>query len=419
MKKHYLLLGIWLAISLVIRLYRLGTPDSYYFDEVYHVVTAKAYAENNPAGYEWWHAAPEPGTAYEWLHPPLGKLFMAAGIKLFGATAWAWRFPGVLFGIGIIWLTYWIGAKATKKPSLGLLAALLVSLDGLLLAQSRIGMNDIYVTFFMLAAVGSYVFAWQDSNYRWLAVSSVMTGLAISTKWSGIFVLGMVGVLELCRWLITGRKWWSRVPRLLVAYLLIPAIMYILSYGQFWLQGHTWNQFEELHRQIWWYQTHLEATHPYQSRAWEWPLMLRPVWYYVDYLPDGRTENIYNLGNPLLLWIGLVAQIGIILSLIVDRKKPWFCPEFVWVIAYAVSWLPWIVSPRIMFFYHYAPAIPFLALGLANYCHNNLSTVGGKWLVGGMLVAIGLSFVWLLPIWIGLPLTPANLSLRFWLSTWK
>lgn len=407
------------------RLYRLDYPNKYYFDEVYHAVTAKAYAVNNPAGYEWWHPAPEPDTAYEWLHPPVGKLMMAAGIAVFGPTAWAWRFPGVLFGVGIIWLTYWIGAKVSKKQLMGMMAAFFVSMDGLLIAQSRIGMNDIYVTFFMLAAIGSYVFSWQTylekpliSN-KWLLVSSLMTGLAVSTKWSGIFVIGGIGIFELYRWHTMGKKWWGRVPRLMVAYLLMPVLIYILSFGQFWLQGHTLDQFKELHRQIWWYQTHLEATHPYQSQAWEWPLMLRPVWYFVDYLPDGKVINIYNLGNPMFFWFGLLAQIGLLLEIITVKKRKKLPSKFIWLSAYLVSWLPWAWSPRIMFSYHYAPAIPFLALGLANFCDDYLHFTWGKWMVWGIIGSIALCFIWFLPIWIGIPLTRPELDLRFILPTWQ
>jgi len=411
MKKRGLLLLI-LLFALLTRLYRLAIPDKYYFDEVYHAVTAKAYAVNNPAGYEWWHKAPEPGTAYEWLHPPLAKLFMAGGIRLFGSSAWAWRFPGVLFGVGVIWLTYEIGKLITKKESVGLLAAGLASLDGLLLAQSRIGMNDIYVTFFILAAVLCYVKAYPDKK-RWLWVAGIMTGLAISTKWSGIFVWIMVGLWDMWRWSKDGRKWWRRVPRLIAVFILLPAVIYILSYSQFWIQGHSVSQFYELHQQIWWYQTNLKATHSYQSKAWEWPLMIRPVWYYVDY-QDNRVGNIYNMGNPLIMWLGLAAQLMLVIDLVgkVFKRKLKFEPELVLPIGFFASWTPWLFSPRIMFFYHYTPAIPFLALALANKSDK-------AWKAGTVVLCAGLMFLWLWPLWTGIPLSHTSSQWRFLLPSWK
>lgn len=427
MKKHWAIV-IVLILSAVIRLYRLDYPTKYYFDEVYHVVSAKAYAVNNPAGYEWWHKAPEPGTAYEWLHPPIAKLFMALGIVIFGESSWSWRFPGVVFGVGVIGLVYWLGIITSKKKWVGLVAAIFASLDGLLLSQSRIGMNDIYVTFFMLAAVAGYILA-QSSQIknkvvtnRWWWFSGIMTGLAVSTKWSGVFVCLMVLVWEMGQWRMLRAKWWKRVPRLIATYLLLPAIIYVLSYGQFWLQGHTLGQFKELHEQIWWYQTNLKATHSYQSKAWEWPLMIKPVWYFVDYLDDGKVANIYNIGNPILLWFGLMAQISILIKLVTKIKKPTkkTSAEEYWLIGYLMSWTPWLLSPRIMFFYHYIPAIPFLALGLATWCekHKDNGTLG-KWMVGLIGVSIAITFVWLLPIWIGLPLSKEGLNLRFWLTSWR
>lgn len=62
--------------------------DSAYFDEIYHPRTA------------WEHIRGiEP---YEISHPPLGKLIMGVGIRLFGMTPFGWRFMGTLFGVGML-----------------------------------------------------------------------------------------------------------------------------------------------------------------------------------------------------------------------------------------------------------------------------------------------------------------------------
>ena len=77
----------------------------------------------------------------------------------------------------------------------------------------------------------------------------------MSTKWSGVFTIGMVGVWELLLWLKTGREWLTRLPKLILIFGFLPLVIYVASYTQFWLQGHTVQQFGELHNQIWWYQT--------------------------------------------------------------------------------------------------------------------------------------------------------------------
>lgn len=423
-RNHIILFGI-LLVALVIRLVNLGTPPEYYFDEVYHAVTAKAYAINNPAGYEWWHNAPEPGTAYEWLHPPIAKLFMAISWKFLGQTAWAWRFPGVIFGLGVIALTYWVSLLLIKNKKLSQLAAFFASVDGLLLAQSRVGMNDIYVTFFMLASVGAYIKSRAKSEIYlifdnpWIWLSGLCAGLAMSTKWSGVFTIGMIGTWELVYWYQLGSNWLKRLPALIVIFGLLPLATYVLSYGQFWLQGHSVEQFVELHNQIWWYQTHLEATHSYQSKAWEWPLVLRPVWLWVKYFDNDTIANIYNLANPLLAWLGLLSIITLLPSVRIFKESSTVNPLHVILGAYAWSWMPWLMSPRIMFFYHYTPAIPWLCIAFAYLLVENENLPFGKEVTIAGITLVTVAFIWLLPIWLGIPLRSDWWPWLFWLSSWK
>ena len=78
-----LLLSVFL-FAFVTRVYRLSQPSSYYFDEVYHAVTAKLVARGDERAFEWWNEAPEPDTAVDWLHPPLAKYTQALGMLVFG-----------------------------------------------------------------------------------------------------------------------------------------------------------------------------------------------------------------------------------------------------------------------------------------------------------------------------------------------
>src|SRR3989344_4463083 len=128
-KKEIIITLIIVLLSFLIRLYRLDIPHEWSFDEVYHALSAEAYALNDPRGYEWFNSSPK-DLAWEWLHPPIGTLFAAL-------TVWLLiRFGEKLFG------SFWIGAVAGG----------LYALDGLSFVQSRTGMNDIYVTFFVVLA---------------------------------------------------------------------------------------------------------------------------------------------------------------------------------------------------------------------------------------------------------------------------
>jgi len=447
-----LILALILCFAWVTRVYRLEVPKTYYFDEVYHAFTAEAYSRNDPAGYEWWHTSPIQGTAYEWLHPPISKLLMGLSIHTFGNISYAWRLPSAIFGILVIAAIYWLTVSLTQKREIGLLAAFLGSLDGLLLTQSRIAMNDIFVTFFVLMALAYYWKWWLQSipgsaagaTRSWdlsLWLSGVFTGLAVSTKWSGVFVVGIVGLWEIMMAgfgigkLISDRKLITkpqkiieslkqtlfrgvmRVVKLLLVFGVLPVVIYVASYGQWWLQGHTWKQFGELHNQIWWYETNLKATHPYQSKPWQWVLDLKPVWFWVDYTQTGDIGNIYALANPAIAWLGLGAMAWLLIYGVMKKK-----PELVFVLlSYLAVWGPWTLSPRIMFFYHYTPAIPFLVIALA-YLVWWLWQTKRRWarVVATALIAIPvILFIYFFPHWTGIIVPVEWADQYYWFKSWK
>lgn len=421
-----IILLLILLCSYSVRLWRLSFPAEYYFDEVYHAFTADAYARNDPRGYEWWHTSPIEGTAYEWLHPPVSKLFMGLSIYLLGNNSFAWRLPSAVFGTLVIYATYLLARALSKKKSIGILAAFIVSLDGLLLTQSRIAMNDAFVTFFIIMALYCY---WifnariktnhkHDNTKATLALlgSGLLTGLAVSSKWSGVFILPVIGLWEIYETLVKKKYFRLQLwPALAIIYVIIPACIYVLSFTQFFLQGHTLEQFKHLHEQIWWYQTNLEATHPYQSRPWQWMLNLKPVWFFVRY-SEGQIANIYALANPAIAWLGLVAIAWSLYKGITKRIGRLFL-----VIAYFSVWAFWWFSPRIMFFYHYLPAIPLLSIALA-------WSIDDLWmkkqqlyylLAVGIVSLIVMNFVYFFPHWTAVSVPESFAQQFYWFESWR
>ncbi len=431
--------------SFLIRVIRLDIPHDWSFDEVYHALSAEAYALNDPRGYEWWNPSPK-DLAWEWLHPPIGKLLMAGSIKLFAkpyipesksapldaATTFAWRFPGTIFAALTVWLLIKFGKEMFGSFWIGAVAGALYALDGLSFVQSRTGMNDIYVTFFVaFSFYRLYLFLSQYPrrkliNLLWLGIA---TGFGVSTKWTGFYVVGII-FLWVTTFLLKKADWRNIVwAPILVG--LLPALIYFFSYGQWWLQGHTWKQFMELHQQIWWYQTGLKATHDYQSPALSWPILMRPVWFYVKYedvVKDGAKQlyigNIYSMGHPLIWWAGLVAIIYVFKQVIQriwkSTKSAPVLPFLIIATGYLGMFLPWAFSPRIMFMYHYLPSVPFLCLALA-YSLYQLKRTGstGKTAVNVYLVLVGLLFIYFYPHWSALPLPQPWVNQYYWLRSWK
>ncbi|MBP7774490.1 phospholipid carrier-dependent glycosyltransferase [Candidatus Woesebacteria bacterium] len=443
-----------LAFAFFSRVYRIHIPERYMFDEVYHAVTAKLIARNDLRAFEWWNPPPEANTAVDWLHPPLAKYAQAVSILMFGENTFGWRFSSVIFGVISIALLYLLIQKLTGSINIALLAAFLASLDGLLLVQSRIAMNDIHVTAAILGTLLMYTHYRKQKKPWQLFCTGILAGVSMGTKWSGVFSLGIIWTYELLEYLrselVSKAFFWNRLKRLFFVFwtrtillVLLPVCVYIASYGFMFYQGKDLIHLRDMHKQIWWYQTNLKATHPFESRPYQWFLDLRPVWMSVDY-NDSRVENIYAFGNPALFWLGDIAVVSTLLiwmhtiftGIFAFFKKKHAAvrksiastiaaflksPLFFMVFSYAAVWMPWQFSPRIMFFYHYTPAVPFLASILAYWLIKiwNISQLHTAAVVISV-ASIVLCFIMWYPHWTGLPVPVefAN-AVYFALPGWK
>ncbi len=401
---------LWLILifSFFTRLWNISYPPNFYFDEVYNAFTTLEISKGNKDAYEWFHTTPS-GTAYGWTHPPLAKLITAPGILIFGPTSFGWRIANVLIGTATIYLIYKISQLLLSK-NYSLLAAALAATDGLLLIQSRINMNDIVATFFILLSFWAFIkYQLYPSRLSLLRLGAIL-GLLISTKWTGLYAIALFGI-----WL--GIKEYpfklKRILLLIVALLVIPALIYLLSYSQYFILGGTWKNFLELQNQMWWYNTTLKATHTYQSDWWTWPFILRPVWYFVDYAGD-KIANIYAMGNPILWWLGIPAIFYTLYSAFETRSwRLWLV-----ICGFLAFWLPWARAPRIMFLYHYLPSVPFLAIALA-YSLSQISAQYRKYVIFALCTLSFGVFIYFYPHWTGIHISKNLADSYFWLPSWR
>lgn len=393
-KKHLkILLLLILAFSLLSRTAWLGSPKNEYFDEVYHAFTARQILNGNPKAWEWWNTPPE-GFAYEWTHPPLAKLGMVVGMLVFGENSFGWRIPGAIMGVGSVLLVYLIAKRIFKDELLAILSAGVFSLDGLPLVMSRIGMNDSYLLFFVLLCL--YLFLTDK-----LFLSAVAFGLAISSKWSGVWVLPILFVSHFV--------FKKKIKINYLWFLILPVVIYLATYLPMFLTGHGIDIFWGMQKQMWWYHTNLKATHPYTSSWWSWPLLIRPIYLYTSSEAGGVVSRIYAMGNPLIFWAGLASIIISFVYALKFRIKKLALIIF----SYLIFFVPWAASPRIMFLYHYLPSIPFLAIGLGYLLRRNL-----KLIVPVVAIAFIL-FLYFYPHWAGLTI-PLELDRSYyWFTPWR
>ena len=383
-----------LTFAFITRVFDLKSPPNEYFDEVYHAFTAKVmiHLDANKA-WEWWNTPPE-GFAYEWTHPPLAKLGMVAGMKIFGENSFGWRFPGAVLGTVSVFLIYLLGKHLFKDEAIGLLSAGVFSLDGLPLVMSRIGMNDSYLLCFTLLSI--YLFL-RQKNF----LSALAFGLAIASKWSAIWAIPILGII----WLKRKKKF--EVSNLW--FLVLPFAIYLLAYLQMFLTGHDLSVWWEMQKQMWWYHTGLRATHPYTSQWWSWPLLIRPIYLYTSDEVSGMVARIYAFGNPFVFWFGFFSIImSFIFSFVERNKKLGFI-----VFCYLIFFVPWALSPRIMFLYHYLPSIPFLAIATGYILRRN-----PKLIFAYLLICLFV-FIYFFPHWAGLQVPLWLDRSYYWVPSWR
>jgi len=122
-----------------------------------------------------------------------------------GNHAFAWRLPGVLAGALTAGLVFLLVRVLFRRRDLAVLAGILLLVDGMAFVQSRIAMNDVYVGLFIVAAYALFAALWTG---RWrspwafwvvLPVVGILLGLALASKWVGLYAIAGIVVLILGR----------------------------------------------------------------------------------------------------------------------------------------------------------------------------------------------------------------------------
>jgi dolichyl-phosphate-mannose--protein O-mannosyl transferase len=92
---------------------------------------------------------------------------------------------------------------------------------------------------------------------------------------------------------------------------------------------------------------------------------MKAVYLYVD---AASGAQIWMRATKVIFWGGVVALGGAVGRMVRGWRKwrvsPY--PELAFLVsAYLLVWVPWLLSPRIMFLYHYLPAVPVLCILIA------------------------------------------------------
>jgi dolichyl-phosphate-mannose-protein mannosyltransferase len=408
-RRTLVLLSVIALAAALFRLPGLGYPVEEYFDEVYHAKTALQYLHGEPPT--------------EWVHPPTAKLLVAVGVALFGYSPWAWRLAPALAGTLLAPVFFLLARRVLATERAALLATLLLLLDGVYLVQSRLAMTNVFAVLFQLLSALLLLRAAGEERLRLLpmARTGLALGLALSTRWTSLFAWGFLGLVFLAM-----RRGRARRPRELalgvIAFALVPAGVYLLSYVPWMRQGHTAWEVVTLQKAIWGYHANLDATHHYFSRWWTWPWIYRPTWYFFS-SDEGIVRGIVALGNPAVWWASVPVSAWALAT-----GVRWRDPRRVFAGAgFFLLYVPWGLSPRTLNFSHYLfEAIPYACLSLGIFLDRAWDGRHPLLTRSYVLMALAL-FLLFLPFLTAMPVPTSLWGYRFpwlggglwtWFPTW-
>ncbi|MGO4345977.1 phospholipid carrier-dependent glycosyltransferase [Paenibacillus sp. MCAF9] len=361
-----------------------------YFDEIYHARTAYEHMEHI--------------VAYENTHPPLGKIIIAIGIKLFGLNPFGWRIAGTLFGIAMLPVMYVFARRLFKTTVYAGVATALLAADFMHFTQTRIATIDVYGVFFIMLMFYFMHKYYSLSFYKVklsvtllpLFLAGLFFGIGVASKWivlyggAGLAIMLGLSLFERYKEYAAAKRVLKEnkkesgfsqdklqhiinvFPRYtiitlavcLVFYIVIPLVIYALSYIPVLTvmdEGYTLKSLVDYQKHMFSYHSKLVSTHPFSSSWWEWPFMKRPVWYYSgDNMAAGMKSTIVAMGNPLIWWAGIFAMAATIWMSIKRKDKAMYT---IW-IAFLAQYVPWMLVTRLTFLYHYFAMVPFIILSL-------------------------------------------------------
>jgi dolichyl-phosphate-mannose-protein mannosyltransferase len=342
------------GLALALRLYHLGSPKTQMFDEAYYPNDAASYLR---AGVEGHFSVPNPtgkGDPYRSLeyatHPPLGKWMIAVGEQIFGFTPVGWRIASAICGALTVLILCRLVRRMTGSTALGMLAGILLSLDGLHLTLSRIGILDVLLSFWLVAALACLVADRDDGRRRiadrlahgtrwagprlgvrwWRIGAGACLGCAGAVKWSAAPFIVTFALLALL-WDSSSRRasgathpvratLWRDGPQAAATFVLLPLVIYVSSWSGWFAGGAGFGHGRDWHADVngrnpvataraWWHyhsdtlEFHTTLTNPgthheYESKPFGWLVLSRPVLFAYDTVKAGDSLDGQTCNTP-------------------------------------------------------------------------------------------------------------------------
>lgn len=414
--------------------------NSTYFDEVYFPRASYEIFNNK--------------YIFEYTHPPLGKIIMWIPMAIFGISPFTYRVMGNIAGILMILVMYCIAKELFNDEKYAVFAALIIALDGMHFAQTRIATVDSFLVLFCLITVLYFIkyLKFKEDNrkkrYTLLAISGLMWGCAVSVKWISCYLGLGLGILFFIDYFFNKKviinKKFNYFPILMgiVCFVIIPIIVYVMSYVPVFLNENevavydvvdeAGNVTQETVRpnsiknfllyQYSMFQYHANIgkgedyhEHPFASKWYTWPINYKPMWFYTNSYDDNMKSTIATMGNPIIWWLSIgTAVFTIIYSIIKKDKVGWLI-----LILILSTWLPFAFVSREMYIYHYFLTSIFMMFTIVFTVAKLVEWKEKLKALIPILTSIFLVvFIYFYPIYSGMVVSEKYIESTKWLNSW-
>ncbi|RMG71293.1 MAG: phospholipid carrier-dependent glycosyltransferase [Nitrospirae bacterium] len=345
-QRLYLILGGLFLLGLFLRLYGI-TSQPPISDEVAASYAAENYLRHGIFG------------QIMWYHPQLRNILIYIAAHISGGyDAWGLKGASVLTGSLSVVVLGWLAYRLTESITVSGLSALFLAIDPLHIALSREAVQAAMTPFFILLGVFLSVEAIKRDRLIYHYLSGIGFGLATSCKWHGLFpwaLMALVVFFDTLRG--KGDERPGRLLMLVNAYLLLPLLIYILSYLPWLNRGYDLMEFLRFQfflvkRQLY-HQGPAYAETFMGHHAWTW-FVWPTAW--VDFVfLNGRPYLNIAMGNLLVWFLTIPSTLYVFFRWRKDRDRE----KLILLLLFLTSYLPLVLTSRGIWVFSAPSVIPF------------------------------------------------------------